>query len=115
MSNPRKPPISGTDLANEVARKSARILRARGRRRRSVLAALGYFGLVGWSIVVPMLLGTALGVWIDAHHESRFSWTLMLMVFGLLVGCLNAWRWVANEHREIEREEKEDDDRDKHG
>jgi len=114
MSDPEKPPFSRTDLVQKVAQKSARKLRARGRRHRSVLTALGFFGLVGWSIVVPMLLGTALGGWIDAHFESRFSWTLMLMVFGLLIGCLNAWRWVANEHREIEREERKNDERDKH-
>ncbi len=113
MSDPVKQQRPGTDLAREVARKSARKLKAR-RRRRSVLATLGFFGLVGWSIVVPMLLGTALGVWIDKHHATRFSWTLMLMVFGLLLGCLNAWRWVASEHREIEREEREDDEHDRH-
>lgn len=114
MSDSKRPELQTSDLAREVGRKSARKIRARARRRRSALAALGFFGLIGWSIVVPMLLGTALGMWIDRHHGSRYSWTLMLMVFGLLVGCLNAWRWVENERREIEREERGEHDHDKH-
>jgi ATP synthase protein I len=42
-------------------------------------------------VVVPTLLGTALGIWLDNHNPGTHSWTLMLLVIGLVIGCLNAW------------------------
>jgi len=47
--------------------------------------------LVGWSVVLPTLMGAALGIWLDRHWPSRFSWTLVLLISGLLVGCANVW------------------------
>ena len=41
------------------------------------------FGLVGWTVAVPALIGVAIGLWIDSTWPSRFSWTLMLLVFGV--------------------------------
>jgi predicted F0F1-ATPase subunit len=32
---------------------------------------LGMMGLIGWSVVVPTLLGAALGIWLDAHHPGK--------------------------------------------
>lgn len=91
-------------LGARIGRKEARRLRARARRGRMPWVALGLYGVVGWSIVLPTLAGIALGVWIDSTWTSRYSWTLMLLVFGLVVGCWNAWRWVALEQRAIEEE-----------
>jgi ATP synthase protein I len=33
----------------------------------------------------------------------------MLLVIGLVLGCLNAWRWVSKENRDIHRELEEKD------
>ena len=41
-------------------------------------------GLIGWSVVVPTLLGAALGIWLDKHHPGKHSWTLALLVAGLV-------------------------------
>ena len=60
-------------------------------------------------MVVPTLLGTALGIWLDSRQPGRYSWTLMLLVVGLVLGCLNAWQWVAKEDKAM-REEQEDND-----
>jgi ATP synthase protein I len=70
------------------------------------------FGLIGWAIAVPTLLGAALGAWLDRHHHGTQSWTLNLLLLGLIVGCLSAYRWVSNEQRQIGREQNEgvDDD-----
>jgi ATP synthase protein I len=59
-------------------------------------------------VVVPTLLGAAIGIWLDNRHPGTHSWTLMLLVIGLVIGCLNAWHWVAKENKAI-REEQEDD------
>lgn len=52
------------------------------------------FNLTGWSVVIPTLIGLALGNWIDQKSPSGFSWTLALMAAGLFLGCLNAWYWI---------------------
>jgi len=95
-------------LIHVIGRKAARRLRARERER--PWFGLGAYGVVGWSIVLPTLGGIALGVWIDARWPSRFSWALMLMVGGLLIGCWNAWHWVVLEQRAIHDESGESAD-----
>jgi ATP synthase protein I len=65
------------------------------------------FGVIGWSVVVPTLIGIFVGVWIDRNWPSQFSWTLMLMLGGLVMGCLNAWKWIQTESA-INKSTKED-------
>ena len=57
------------------------------------------FGLVGWSVAIPTVLGVVVGIWIDVTWPSRFSWTLMLRFIGITLGCLNAGYWVTRESR----------------
>ena len=93
-------------LSRRVGAKEARKLRAR-RRQHSIWFGLGMFGLVGWSVTIPTLLGLALGLWIDATWPSPYSWTLMLLVAGILLGCWNAWFWVSQEQVRIQQELEE--------
>ena len=67
----------------------------------TIWSGLGMMGLVGWSVVVPTLLGAVLGIWLDKHYPGVHSWTLALLIAGLAIGCLNAWHWVVKENREI--------------
>jgi ATP synthase protein I len=105
----KKSESSRTSFSRQVGVRERRKLKARRGTSRSIWFGLGMLGLVGWSVAVPTLLGVALGVWIDNHYPSRYSWTLMLLVIGLLIGCLTAWHWMAKEHREIRKEQEEDD------
>ena len=98
-----------TALSREVGAKAARKLKARRNSTPGVWFGLGMMGLIGWSIVVPTLLGAAFGIWLDKRHAGTHPWTLALLVAGLSIGCLNAWYWVAKEEREM-REEQEDHD-----
>jgi ATP synthase protein I len=109
MTDPPRRTRQPRGLSEQVGAKERRRLRARRRKGRSVFFGLGTFGIIGWSVAVPALLGVALGVWLDTRFPSRFSWTLMLLLGGLLVGCLNAWYWLQNEQHEIESEEAGDD------
>jgi ATP synthase protein I len=93
---------TGHDLARTVGEKEARKLRARRRREESIWFGLGMFGMVGWSVAAPTLLLLALGVWIDRRWPGPYSWTLMLLLLGIGLGCLNAWYWVSRERRQIE-------------
>jgi ATP synthase protein I len=91
------PPRPSDKLGEEVARKAARRARARRGGERSIWFGLGMFGLIGWSVAVPTLLGIALGVWMDRRWPGHVSWTLTLLFVGLALGCANAWRWVKRE------------------
>lgn len=84
-------------FAKQIGKKENRKLKARRRKNRGLWYGLGMFGLVGWSVSIPALLFLALGIWIDAHYTSRYSWTLMLLILGIGIGCLNAWYWVSKE------------------
>ena len=81
----------------EIDRKVIRKLKAQQEGDRSIWAGLGLFGMVGWSVMVPTLIGLALGLWIDRRFPSPYSWSLMLLVLGVALGCLNAWYWVQQE------------------
>ena len=100
---------SGPTFAGLVGAKAARKLKARRNSKNGVWFGLGMMGLIGWSVVVPTLLGAALGLWLDKHHSGKHAWTLALLVAGLTIGCLNAWHWVAKEDKAM-REEEEDND-----
>jgi ATP synthase protein I len=85
------------ELSEKVGSREARKIKARRERNRGVWFGLGMFGLVGWSVAVPTLIGVAVGVWIDRTWSGRYSWTLMGLVLGVIVGCINAWYWVKRE------------------
>jgi ATP synthase protein I len=73
--------------------------RARWRREgeRSIGQNLAMIGALGWSIVVPTLVGTFAGRWLDRHFGSGIFWTLGLLVAGLAVGCALAWQRIHSE------------------
>ncbi len=103
----RKPP-----MAKQIDAKAQRKLAARRHREPGVWFGLGMMGLVGWSVVVPTLLGAALGIWLDARYPAAFSWSLSLLVAGLVLGCFNAWHWVAKEDRAMRQDGDDPDDAD---
>ncbi len=94
---------SGPPAADRVGASERRKLRARAGRGEPLWFGLGMFGLVGWAVAIPMLVGLAAGVAIDAARPEPPSWTLMLLLLGVALGCLNAWYWVGRQRREIER------------
>jgi len=104
-----KSAAEGTAFSREVGAKAARKLKARRNPTQGVWLGLGMMGLIGWSVVVPTLLGAALGIWLDNRHPGKHSWTLALLVAGLVIGCWNAWRWVGKEDEEMGEEHDNDE------
>lgn len=103
---PKKTAKKDADFTGQVGAKAVRKIRAR-RNVTGVWFGLGMMGLIGWSVVVPTLLGAALGIWLDERNPGDHSWTLALLVAGLVLGCFNAWHWVAKEDKAM-RDEQED-------
>ncbi len=97
-------------LARRVGEKAARKLKARRNARPGIWFGLGMMGLIGWSIVVPTLLGAALGLWLDQRDPGGRSWTLALLVAGLAIGCANAWHWVVREDQAIHEDQEAADE-----
>ena len=89
-----------------VGAKEERKLQAQ-REKKSVWLGLGLFGMIGWSIAVPMILGAALGIWLDKSYKQNFSWTLSLLILGLMLGCVIAWNWIQKENKEIHKKEED--------
>jgi ATP synthase protein I len=104
------PPNQETRFSSEVTRKAARKLRVQREGKPGVWFGLGMFGLIGWSVAVPTLLGAMLGLWWDRRHPSAHSWTLALLVAGLVIGCANAWHWISQEDTAMHDDPEGDDE-----
>jgi ATP synthase protein I len=100
-------PNEETTFSRQVGAQATRKLKAKRGAKKSIWFGLGMSGLIGWSVMVPTLIGAALGIWVDKHYPSSVSWTLMLLLTGLLIGCLSAWHWVDSEYKEMQEDPDE--------
>jgi len=64
---------------------------------RSLGQNLAMIGVLGWTIVLPTLLGLFAGRWLDRTLHMGIFWTLGLLVAGLAAGCVLAWKRMHNE------------------
>jgi ATP synthase protein I len=53
---------------------------------------LAMIGALGWTVVLPTLIGVFAGRWLDRHFNMGIFWTLGLLVAGLALGCTLAWK-----------------------
>ncbi|MGB7756168.1 MAG: AtpZ/AtpI family protein [Salinisphaera sp.] len=111
MKDDRKDPLAANEerFTREIEAKTARKRRALKRRRTGVWYGLGMSGLIGWSVALPTVGGALLGLWLDARYPGGHSWTLVLLMAGLVIGGANAWHWVAREQKTL-RDDEEDYD-----
>ena len=98
------------DFVDRIQKKAELKLSAGREKAGSVWSGLGMFGMVGWSVAVPTLLGAALGSWLDKKYHPSFSWTLTLLMAGLLTGSVIAWYWISKEDREMHSKNKDNDE-----
>jgi ATP synthase protein I len=85
------------EFAVRVRRQRELIEKGRGEKGQSFWRYVGLIGAVGWSVVVPMIVGALLGLWIDGKYATRPRWTVVLLLLGLGIGCVNAWRVITKE------------------
>lgn len=101
---------NGTEFSKKIGSKENLKLKAQQKSGKSVWGGIGMFGLVGWSVAAPTVVGAMLGMWLDKHYPINHSWTLALLVAGLIIGCFCAWHWIAKEDREIRKDERKKDE-----
>ena len=112
MNDSSKKPEKETETAfsRQVGVKVERKLEAQRQVNKTIWFGFGWFGLVGWSVAAPALLGVFVGLWLDGRYPGPHSWTLMLFIAGLGLGCWNAWRWVSDEEARINKKQDEKDE-----
>lgn len=82
------------NLVASVRQRAGRSERAQREGEPSFGRYLAQVGVLGWTIVVPTLLGMFLGRWIDQRLGTGIFWTGPLLLIGLSAGCWAAWRWM---------------------
>jgi len=90
-------PDNHRSLGDAVRLREERRARWKREGERSIGQNLAMIGALGWSIVLPTLIGIFAGRWLDRYFRSGIFWTLGLLVAGLAVGCTLAWQRI---HRE---------------
>ncbi len=87
-------------LSKKSAKKETRKLKARREKRYSALVkGLRMTGLVGWTVATPTLIGWPLENGLMKPGRQLFSWTLTLLMVGLILGCFHAWYWLKRESK----------------
>jgi len=103
----------GERLSRAVGEKEGRKVQARLEKHRTVWFGFQMFGVIGWAVAVPTVVATLLGIWLDRVAPAQFSWTLTLIVLGVLAGCIMAGVVLSKQNRQIHtRVEKTADDDD---
>ena len=80
-------------LMDKISSDAEKKIEAR-KKGKEIMFGLGIFGIVGFSIAIPTLMGILLGTYLDKRTDSSISFTITFLFLGLIVGCVNAWRWV---------------------
>lgn len=96
MSDDNKNRTQQDRIGRDAARKQA----ARDKPGPSPLRGVGVFGMIGWAVAVPTVAGAFLGLWLDVAYPQTFSWTIALILGGVVIGGFLAWRWIDKEKDE---------------
>lgn len=90
-------PPDKKNFRNQAMKKEARKLKARGKNEVNAWWGFSLFGLVGWSVVVPALIGVFAGLWLDRHYPGSHTWTISLLLAGIGAGCIIAFLLLSKE------------------
>lgn len=81
-------------LANAARRSADRAKAGLETPEPSLGARLGQIGVLGWTIVVPTLLGLVLGRWLDREFATGIFFSAPLIIIGAILGFWSAWKWM---------------------
>ena len=82
------------DLSEVVGRERRRQNFSTQIRRSPLTEKLRLAGSIGWLVVIPTLLGTFAGRWLDERLGQPVFWSASLTFVAAIAGALMAWRHV---------------------
>ena len=87
------------DKRNGKIQDASRLAAERDRKFRedrepTIATRLGQIGVLGWAIVAPILVGVAIGRWLDWEFKTGIFFTAPLIMLGAAAGMWTAWRWM---------------------
>ncbi|WP_425605834.1 AtpZ/AtpI family protein [Paraburkholderia translucens] len=94
-----EPGEAGDRVAQAAQRAASRARTGRANPEPSLGARLGQIGILGWTIVLPILLCLLLGRWLDRLAGTRVFFAAPLLMIGAGIGLWSAWRWMHRQER----------------
>jgi ATP synthase protein I len=73
--------------------------------KRQLYKSLGFLSSVGISLVISILIGLAMGIYLDRWLDTRPLFTLIMLLIGVISGFRNVYILTT---RELKRQELED-------
>lgn len=86
--------------AKEIGRQAKRMKARRDHPEPSPLRGIATFGMIGWSVAVPTVGGAFLGMWLDRVAPQTFSWSIALILGGVVLGGFIAWSQIDKEGKD---------------
>ena len=74
--------------------------------KRQLFKSLGFLSSVGISLVVSILIGLAMGYYLDRWLDTSPIFTLIMLVMGIISGFRNVYILTK---RELKRQQQEDE------
>jgi ATP synthase protein I len=93
----RQEPENHQRLSEAVKARAGRKAKWQREGERSIGQNLAMIGALGWTIVIPTVMGIFAGRWLDRTFNMGVFWTLGLLVAGLALGCTLAWKRMHTE------------------
>jgi F0F1-type ATP synthase assembly protein I len=81
------------------------------------LSLLAQVTTLAWNLVLPIVGGVILGHFIDTRTQSRNTWTLSLLVLGIMVAFSNLYNIYIEHGRQkkaAEKDQSENSDKENH-
>jgi len=106
---PRPPGHPLEELSKKLSEREERRAQRDEAWRAGFWSGLRILGRAGWSVVVPGLLGLAVGHWIDSRWPSGFPWSVAGLAGGTVFGFASLWEWLSREQRCLSGHEQKGD------
>lgn len=81
-----------------TSRVASRLVGQKAKRESPTRLGIAFWGSAGWYIPVPTAIGALIGRWLDGKYpQESLSWSLNLMLVGLVFGVFAAAQWLKRE------------------
>ncbi|OCC25119.1 ATP synthase subunit [Croceicoccus estronivorus] len=85
-------------MADAARRASRRAEEGQADPEPSLGTRLGQIGVLGWTMILPTLLGVFVGRWLDRILGTGIFFSAPLLMLGAALGFWFSWKWM---HRRL--------------